>query len=56
MGVQFTSEMADRLMEGVYEMEGSSTYDALVNKVLAWGLEKGIEKGEIGHSKKLFCK
>ena len=33
-------------------MEGSSTYDALVNKGLVLGIEKGIEKGQIEHSKK----
>ncbi len=33
-------------------MEGSPTYDALVNKGLVFGIEKGIEKGQIEHSQK----
>src|SRR5262249_51240457 len=45
LGLRYEREFVDRLLQGVVEMEESTTYQGIIEKGIAQGIEKGIQKG-----------
>ena len=54
MGLRYPQPLVDRLLQGVIAMEESVTYQAIVARGLAEGLEKGLAKGRLQEARRIL--
>jgi hypothetical protein len=50
MGLRFTSEFATHLLEGIQNMQESTTYQAILKE----GLDKGVSEGRVSEAQRLL--